>query len=605
VSPRIPIVVAVAAIILAGCPRRFEPAAAPIVTSPDPAANERFARARALFDGGKLEAADGELAAFIRDRASDPLAPLARVYRGRIALRRGKPPEARQLLSGPAALPAEDPVGQQARYYLGLALVRLGEHERGRLLLLPYLKLIKADDRPALLAALAHAERQLGQRIEAIGHLAELHGATKRPAERQFARQGLEALIGAAPEQELRRVYDGAEAESLVAVLAGARLAGLASAAGRWQEAQAILARTADGRARHRVGKAAAASGKLALGLLVPFTGKYAAVGKPLLAGAVEASGSFAPKGKASLELVVRDSSQDPAAAARDLIQRQHVVALAGAFDPSAAREVAKIAAAAGVPFVTLARVGQGVEGTPLSLLPDNASRAETLARHAARRLALRRVAIVRPESRHGQLMARAFTAAFKGAGGAVVTSLTYPARAPSFTELAKKLEGVAFDGLFVPDSARALGLLAPALARAGLWSAPPGQEAPKGRSFQLLATADGLSTRLLTTAGRYVQGALLAPGFFPVEEDAQVRQFTRSQGRPPGLLEALGHDSVRVFARQIQAGARSRAELLAALRGGRAAKGMTGAVRFGADGRRRDPALLYRVDGERIRALP
>jgi hypothetical protein len=61
----------------------------------------------------------------------------------------------------------------------------------------------------------------------------------------------------------------------------------------------------------------------------------------------------------------------------------------------------------------------------------------------------------------------------------------------------------------------------------------------------RLLARAEGAGPRLLGAA-RYLDGALLAPGFYPEDEDAEigpfVTEFASRRGRPPGLWEALAY---------------------------------------------------------------
>jgi ABC-type branched-subunit amino acid transport system substrate-binding protein len=97
-----------------------------------------------------------------------------------------------------------------------------------------------------------------------------------------------------------------------------------------------------------------------------------------------------------------------------------------------------------------------------------------------------------------------------------------------------------------------------------------------------LLATAEGASGKLLESAGRYLQGALLAPGFFPDAADPScgpfVAKFAEDYGRPPGAWEAFAYEAVRAAAT-----ARSAADLVAF--------------------RSRWPRV-YRVDGSQVRAL-
>ncbi len=59
-------------------------------------------------------------------------------------------------------------------------------------------------------------------------------------------------------------------------------------------------------------------------------------------------------------------------------------------------------------------------------------------------------------------------------------------------------------------------------------------------------------SSKLLDTAGEYVQGAILTTGFFPDSQDPVVRSFVmrfeQIYGRKPGFMEAIAYDATRVM---------------------------------------------------------
>jgi branched-chain amino acid transport system substrate-binding protein len=346
------------------------------------------------------------------------------------------------------------------------------------------------------------------------------------------------------------------------------------------------------------------------IGLLVPLGGRYRAAGREVLRGAVEASGALGGHGKARLAIAVRDSSRAPETAARQLIDTEGVVALIGTLDPGSAKAVASVASRSGVPFIALSRFKAAAEDPVLQLLPDNRMRAEALARHAVKSGA-RRLAVLAPDTRYGQAMARTFEQRARALGGSVVHKLTYPAGTRSFSKLAAKLlKAPRFEALFIPDRAHALILVAPALAKTGLWPAPRAKAGGAKRTIQLLATADGLTGRMVASAGRYIQGITVAPGFYPDENAGGsgplVRRFRRRQGRAPSLLAALAFDAVEVVrVLRERRGGLSRVTLRAALTGGKAVQGMTGMIRFTPSGQRSDPPLLYRVEGNGVRLIP
>lgn len=603
--------------ILAGCPRGFDPVAAPNVKSPDPAANEQFGRATRLFDGGSLSQADQAFLRFVEAHPADPLAPQAGVYRGRIALRQRKLKQAKLLLTGPAGRPPQDEIGLQARYFFGLVLVRLGDHAAGRKLLEPYLGLVQGERLPAVLVTLAHACSALKDHPAAARHLARLHGVTDRPVERAHARQRLARVVQSQlTAQQARALLATADSDSLLAALLGRRLAVAAQAAGDHKLAAQLLEQTASARARHQVpgiqGGAVKVYSNL-VGLLVPQGGRYRMAGQQLMAGALEGAGAFAGGGAAVMTLVVRDSSRDVAGAARELIEKRGVIALVGTLNPASSRAVTAVAASAGVPFISLsgAAAGEQPGGGTFRIFPTSRRRAQALARHATGKLGLKRLATLAPRTPYGDRMARAFAAAVKAQGAKIVARQHYARGATSFKAQAAALARARFDGLFVPDTARRLALVGPALAKAGLWSGKPRVtgKRPKDarRTFQLLATSEGLSARTLSSAGRYLEHAVLAPGYSPLAPGGScagvAQRFAGAHGRPPTLVEAFAHDSVLAVRDHVGRSIRERATLVSALRGqaGTLPAGLTGKISFAADGTRANKPLLYRVEQRKL----
>jgi len=221
-----------------------------------------------------------------------------------------------------------------------------------------------------------------------------------------------------------------------------------------------------------------------------------------------------------------------------------------------------------------------------------------------------------------------------------VIVESSYVAGATSFSAAVAPLKKAAPEAIFVPDSAERLELVAPALAVADLWPQPWGKPRParaaggagggggagagagagggRGgrapRPVLLLSTASELSPRLLQAAGRYVQGALLCPGFFADDGDPRARAFVESYraayGQDPHATEAYAYDAVAVLRAVIDRGARTRGDVVKALaaapsdRAPALLQGLTGNLTFGPDHGRTDAPLVYVVDGDDIRAL-
>jgi len=126
------------------------------------------------------------------------------------------------------------------------------------------------------------------------------------------------------------------------------------------------------------------------------------------------------------------------------------------------------------------------------------------------------------------------------------------------------RLGRASFDALFVPDAARQLNLIAPALAAADLWSVPSGQSAPRGgRAITLLAPGVALDPRVLRGSSRYLQGALFATPFHADTAQGAARTFVdefeaRFHG-PPDTFSAYAYDAFRLVRRAVEAGETTR----------------------------------------------
>jgi ABC-type branched-subunit amino acid transport system substrate-binding protein len=177
-------------------------------------------------------------------------------------------------------------------------------------------------------------------------------------------------------------------------------------------------------------------------------------------------------------------------------------------------------------------------------------------------------------------------------------------------------LRRLAFEGLFVPDDASRLELLAPALAVADVWPRSPrlafassratASSGSGRRESLLLSTALGVSAKFLRGVERYVQGAMLCPGFYPSDDPRSasfVSRFTALYGTPPTATDAYGYDALFLLRGAVERGAKTRADIVRLL-SSQTFEGLTGDIRFGPDHSRIDPPIVYVVDGGTIRTL-
>ena len=356
-------------------------------------------------------------------------------------------------------------------------------------------------------------------------------------------------------------------------------------------------------------------------GLVVPLSGPQTRLGEVVLRGAMLAiTAATHSTERAPYQLVLRDSAATPDRSAHGGGTSAGVLALTreesaiGAISSPDARSV-DLATRDGIGLLLLDERAPGSRTTAFQLIHSAEARATALARKALT-LGARRFAILGPDTPSGKRLAAAFRSAVEGGGGNITGQITYPSGATSFSSEVANLRKLAFEALFIPDEANRLELVAPALATVNIWPHSPRtiiasahEAASSGtgrRETLLLSTALSLSPKLLHNAERYVQGALLCPGFYPADDDRSgsfVARFRETYGTSPSAADAYGYDGVFILRGAVERGARTRADVLRIL-ASETFEGITGDIRFGPDHGRVDPPLVYVVDGDNIRTL-
>ncbi len=602
----------------------------PVPSPGDPGAEADFGAAKAEFEAGDRQKARAALEAFLSHHPENPARPAVALMLARLALLRGDATGAKELLEPVAAAPPDPGTGSSARYYLGLTEARLGHYAPARALLLPFLPPAGAtgpgdDALVELRGALAEATAGVGELPAALA-LWDAYARGGRDAEKAYARERVADLAAKLGPDAALEVFRASTDEGLARALLGERAAAVLRASGDAAGAGEIDKETAV--ARRAIGIDPAGAGHAAgepgrLGLAVALSGKYQPVGEAAMRAALLATGAPGAAAGRGMELFIRDtgSSADRVAGGIEELARDEsvigVVATLAPSNPGAAGRGAEPPGQARptqVPTLALDDLGGGWLVPLYALVHSPAARAGALAR-AALKLGARDFATIGPDSAAGERLRRAFKVEVSRGGGRVVVDVSYPAGSTSFTALVSTLKKAHPQVVFVADDADRLELIAPALAAADLWpgpwgskraALPPGQ--PRGRNVLLLSTASGASERLLQNAGRYLQGALLAPGFYADGADPRARAFVdayrEAYGQDPHATEAYAFDGVNVFRAVVGAGARTRAEVIRALAAG-TFEGLTGSLRFGGNHERADDPRIYAVEGGEIKVWP
>lgn len=568
-------------------------------------------------------AASAGLEAFLDHHPSHPGRTAAAALLARVHLGAG---DAKAAL---AALERYAPGAQTAdvQFVSALAQVRLGKGAQ----VVPVLHTFEASGVPAiggvpdpdanilLHAATAEALAAAGDAGGAIDAWdLYLQNESLRVHERAFARRRAEEIANAvSPEVALQTL--ASKRRPLTRSMLGAKAAvalravGDEASAGRLEQDTGVVRRTL---AIDPSQSPPGPGDPLRFGLAIPLSGPQSRLGEVVLRSAALVIGTPAANGQPSpYHLLVRDSAAPtdrapagPSSTVWNLSRDEGAVGIVGTPDPRAI----ELATREGLPFLLLDERAPGGRNTAFQLIHSPESRAAALASRALQ-LGARRFAILGPDTPAGKRLAAAFRERMSQGGAAQAAAITYPAKATAFSAQVKQLHATAFDVLFVPDDAARLELIAPALAVSDIWPRQPrqlgGAPAKAGtgrREILLMSTALSLSQRLLQNAERYVQGAMLCPGYYPAQ-DARggnfASRFHELYGTAPTAADAYGYDGLAILRSAVERGARTKADVLRLL-DREAFEGVTGDVRFGPDHARIDPPAIYVVEGDSIRTL-
>ncbi|HEY7374703.1 MAG TPA: penicillin-binding protein activator [Polyangia bacterium] len=606
------------------------PAAAANAAPADQGAEADFREAKARFDAGAQAEARAALEGFVAHHGQSAFRPAVDLMLARLALLRGDTAGAKRQLEPLVASPPDPGTGSSARYYLGIAEVRLGQFARGRELLLPFLPPAGTagpgdEALVELRGALAEATTAAGELTAAL-ELWDGYARGGREHEKAYARARATDLAADVAPDAAARAWRASAEKGLARAVLGVKAAAYVRAQGDAPGAAAIDGETSA--ARRAMGfddaqaQAQGAGDAGRLGLAVALTGKFQPVGEAAMRAAMLAVGSpartaatpSAPLSAPAMQLYVRDTGGEAERASKgvgELAHDESVIGILAAADRKTAATSLAAASESGVPTLALDDTVPGATSTAFQLIHAPEARVAALAR-AALKLGARDFAMLGPDSAAGKRLREAFRREVAAGGGRVTGDASYAPGATSFGQVVAAIKRTPPQVVFIADGADRLELIAPALAAADLWPAPwgapkaaavPGK--PRPRNVLLLSTASELSPRLLQNAGRYVQGALLSPGFYADETDARAHAFVEAYraayGAEPHATEAYAFDGANAFRAVTAAGAHTRADVLNALGAGTFA-GLTGEMRFGADHGRVDPPRIYVVAGDDIK---
>jgi branched-chain amino acid transport system substrate-binding protein len=367
------------------------------------------------------------------------------------------------------------------------------------------------------------------------------------------------------------------------------------------------------------------------IGCLLPLSGPFAIYGQEILRGLELGLGLF-DKGTrvpSSLELVVRDTEGDPQKAVdaiRELKENEKAALVIGPLISRVAEAAVEEAQESAIPIITLSQseeiTNKGEMIFQNSLAPQDQVR--SLVNKVMDEMGLRRFAILYPANPYGTYFMNVFWDTVEERGGVINAVESYDTQGTDFTEEIKKMIGlfyprpnpemeeeggeseeqpkpiIDFDAVFIPDSYQGAGVISSQLAYYDVVG------------VTLLGTDLWNSKELVEIAGRYVNGAIFPSGFFPGSGYPGVKEFvsqySSSFGQEPGLLAAMGYDTIRIVKQILEDNSgqiKTRSDFAAALAEARTFGSVTGVMSFDEQRRAKRNPLLLTVSGGHFLPMP
>lgn len=355
------------------------------------------------------------------------------------------------------------------------------------------------------------------------------------------------------------------------------------------------------------------------VGVVLPMTGKYQSVSQKTLRG-LELGLGLDGKTKTSIELSIVDSEGSADVAqknAEKLIKDDNVLALVGSPLSKTSNSVAKKATEFGVPYIDLSQksgvteLGSGVY--------RNAVTSEMIVSHlvqtAMSKYGMKKFAILYPNDSYGVELANLFWDQVLARGGQITSVQIYDPKETDFRDPIQRLTGTYyiearieeyqarrkelaskktkhssrentienvlpaiadFDGIFIPDTVKAMGQIAAMLAFNDI------------RDTWLLGTnlwnVEGVEKR----AGLFAEKTLFVDGFWSGDAQLKSSHFYQSYqstfNEEPSLFDLIGYDTGLLIKSILEKGKNSRADISEELQSRKGFIGGVGPVQLAPD---------------------
>ncbi|MFN2547959.1 MAG: ABC transporter substrate-binding protein [Myxococcales bacterium] len=567
---------------------------------------EQFAQARAALDAGRFDQAADQFAAFLKQWPRSDLTDEAMYRRGQALSRADKLDEAQAQLQQFLEQRPTSRFKEPAVLELQLVQAKLSKNQEAA-------------------QALQKTVDQQREREKAEGMP---RSESLRAAAQAVANGGpsapFESALEEAPAADVARLVADLDRKSPAWPMAALKLARIQLHTGdrthAGELAGEILASAAQGPAadgarqvQQAVQGAQAPKANL-IGIVLPLTGDLKGFADQALNG-IALTLDLQGRGPLQVEVIDSKGEPDTAAEAVATLVQHGAIAILGPLGIPEGLAAATRAQQLGIPMVSLSRAeGLTALGDDIFRdMPTSSAQAKAVADYAQKKLNAHSFGIPQPDSSYGDEMSRYFWDAVDAGGAEVRAYEHYPlrtttfkpfiqqmvGRAPSdlaerqqYTEESEKiakeitdpyrrrkalaaLKGqqapvVDFDAMFIPDSARTVRLVAPAIASEDVITTgcdvkelevvKKTTKNEQLRTVQLLGTSLWDSPDLVderSGIARYVQCSIFVDVFFAQSDRPATKKFVEDYNnayhRLPGFLEAHAFDAASLIKKAVE----------------------------------------------------
>lgn len=513
------------------------------------------------------------------------------------------------------------PQAADAKRRLGRSALEVGAYRDAYQMLYSLAENAEGDERTRLLEQAAQAAEKASLFGQALQISVDLAGNARTPEAQQAAVARVQQLVeGRAGFMDVARVMEDLSPSNPAWPVLSFKLARIYYHLRDWTRLEETLNRFLAeapnhpfaGQARELLARATrrVEVRTRTVGVLLPMSGKYKAVGEAVLRGVKLAlAGS-------DVELVVKDTQGDVNVTGQALEQLafdEGAIAVLGPITSDESRRAALLAEELQVPLLTLTRQEDITDIGPFIFrnMLTNSAQARAIADFAMKQKGFKSFAMLYPNLPYGVELANDFWDHVVQNGGQVRGAETYDHDQTTFTSEAKKLVGryyledrldyvegvrevqqqttgqdafrkrkamekmkgnvepiVDFDAIFIPDEWKRVSLVAPALAVEDIvTNACDARDLERIRkttgkkdlkTVMLLGTnawssakgASGLP-ELVERGGKFVTCSVYVDGFFVDSQRPATQRFVKAYRKEysadPSLLEAYGYDSARM----------------------------------------------------------